>query len=243
MKKLALALGVLAMGANVATAQDTIRMGSEGAYPPYNFINDNNELDGFERDVGDELCQRANVSCEWVVNDWDTIIPNLVSGNYDTIMAGMSITPAREEVITFTQAYLPPEPSSYVSLAGTDPSVIEDGIIAAQSNTIQAGFVAETDADLFEFPTPDESLAAVRNGEADAVLADKGFLERFVQESGGELIFLGDDIAIGGGIGMGLRQSDNDTRDLFDEQITSMKNDGSLNELILKWFGDDAATF
>lgn len=242
MKKLALIAGTLAMTAGVASA-DTVRMGSEGAYPPYNFINDNNELDGFERDVGDELCRRADVTCEWVINDWDSIIPNLQSGNYDTIMAGMSITPAREEVIAFTQAYLPPEPSAYVALAGTDPSVREDGLIAAQSNTIQAGFVAETDADVLEFPTPDESLAAVRNGEADAVLADKGFLQRFVEESGGELEFLGDDEFIGGGIGMGLRQSDTEMREMFNEAITSMKEDGTLNEMIVEWFGDDAGTF
>ena len=242
MKKIALIAGALALGAGLASA-DTIRMGSEGAYPPYNFLNDNNELDGFERDVGDELCRRANVTCEWVINDWDSIIPNLQSGNYDTIMAGMSITPARQEVIAFTQHYLPPEPSAYVGLAGTDTSVRDDGVIAAQSNTIQAGFVAETDADLLEFPTPDESLAAVRNGEADALLADKGFLQRFVDESGGRLIFLGDDVSIGGGIGMGLRQSDTEMREMFNDAITSMIEDGSLNELIVEWFGDDAATF
>ncbi len=242
MKKLILALSVMALGANIALA-DTIRMGSEGAYPPYNFINDNNELDGFERDVGDELCRRADVTCEWVINDWDSIIPNLQSGNYDTIMAGMSITPAREEVIAFTQAYLPPEPSAYVALEGTDPSVREDGLIAAQSNTIQASYVADTDADVLEFPTPDESLGAVRNGEADAILADKGFLQRFVDESGGELVFLGDDVSIGGGIGMGLRQSDTEMREMFDEAITSMIDDGTLNEMIVEWFGDDAATF
>ena len=81
---------------------DTVRMGTEGAYPPYNFINDNGEIDGFERDLGDELCDRAGLDCEWVQNDWDSIIPNLVSGNYDTIIAGMSITDERDEVIDFT---------------------------------------------------------------------------------------------------------------------------------------------
>ena len=54
----------------------TIRMGTEGAYPPYNFVNDSGEVDGFEREVGDELCKRANLNCTWVINDWDSIIPN-----------------------------------------------------------------------------------------------------------------------------------------------------------------------
>ena len=68
---------------------DVVRMGTEGAYPPYNFINDDGEIDGMERDLGDEICERAELDCEWVQNDWDSIIPNLVSGNYDTIIAGI----------------------------------------------------------------------------------------------------------------------------------------------------------
>ena len=94
--KSALIAGV-AIGAIVSTAAtaQTVRMGTEGAYPPYNFINDAGDVDGFEREVGDELCKRANLTCEWVVNEWDSIIPNLVSGNYDTIIAGMSITDFR----------------------------------------------------------------------------------------------------------------------------------------------------
>ena len=116
MKTLLLSAAALALAAGAAMAQDVVRMGTEGAYPPYNFINDNGEVDGFERELGDELCARAELTCTWVTNDWDTIIPNLVSGNYDTIMAGMSITDERDEVIDFTQNYIPPAPSAYVAL-------------------------------------------------------------------------------------------------------------------------------
>ena len=242
MKKLTLLLGALALGAGAASAQDVVRMGSEGAYPPYNFINDDNELDGFEREFGDALCERAGLTCEWVINDWDTIIPNLVAGNYDTIMAGMSITEARSQVISFTQNYLPPDPSAYMALAGADESVMT-GVVAAQSNTVQSGYLAETDATLLEFPTPDDTIAAVRNGEVDAVLADKAFLAPFVEESGGELIFVGEDIEIGGGVGMGVRQSDVELRETFDRVIGEMKEDGTLNAMIVRWFGEDFPTF
>ena len=132
------------MVSTVAIAQ-TVRMGTEGAYPPYNFINDAGDVDGFEREVGDELCKRANLTCEWVVNDWDSIIPNLVSGNYDTIIAGMSITEERDQVIDFTQEYFPPSPSLYVALAGGSVD-INKGVIAAQTATIQAGYVASSGA-------------------------------------------------------------------------------------------------
>ncbi|PWE32034.1 amino acid ABC transporter [Maritimibacter sp. 55A14] len=238
MKKLILGAAILALTAGGVHAQ-TIRMGTEGAYPPYNFINDDGEVDGFERELGDALCERAQLTCEWVTNDWDSIIPNLVSGNYDTIIAGMSITDERDEVIDFTQPYLPPDPSAFMALPGTDIDVAE-GVIAAQAGTIQASYIADIGATLVEFATPDETIAAVRNGEADAVMADKAYLEPIVAESGGEFVFLGDDVAMGDGIGMGIRESDAELRDTFDTMISEMKEENLINPMIVKWFGEDA---
>ena len=232
-------IGAAAMAAIAsAAAAQTVRMGTEGAYPPYNFINDAGEIDGFERELGDELCKRAKLECTWVTNEWDSIIPNLVSGNYDTIIAGMSVTAERDEVIDFTNEYIPPSPSAYVALAGSEVDVAT-GVITAQVNTIQAGHVADSGATLVEFATPDETIAAVKNGEADAVLADKDYLAPIVAESGGELVFVGEDVAIGGGVAMGIRESDGELKAKLDAAIDSMKADGTLNELLAKWFTEN----
>jgi len=241
MKKLILTTAALALTAGFAMA-DTIRMGTEGAYPPYNLINDAGEIDGFEVELGNELCKRAELKCEWVANEWDSIIPNLVSGNYDTIMAGMSITDERDEVIDFTQEYYPADPSTFVAVSAD--LELKGAVIAAQTSTIQSSYVASMDGvTLVEFATGEETIAAVKNGEADAVLADKAFLAPFVAESGGALAFAGEDVMIGGGVGMGVRESDAELKAKFDTAIASMKADGSLNELIVKWFKDEAHTF
>ena len=234
MKSTLLGTVALALTASVAFADghSTVRMGTEGAYPPWNFINDNGEVDGFERALGDELCARAELTCEWVTNEWDSIIPNLVSGNYDAIIAGMSITAERDEVIDFTQAYTPPDPSTYAAMSdGVD---LSGGVIAAQTGTIQAGYIAESGATLVEFATPDETIAAVVNGEADAVLADDSFIRTAI-EANGDLMVVGDPVSLGGGVGMGIRESDGDLKAKFDAAIQSMKDDGSLNELIATW--------
>ncbi|WP_371169897.1 transporter substrate-binding domain-containing protein [Aliiroseovarius sp. 2305UL8-7] len=232
MKKLILTTAALALTAGFAMADGhTVRLGTEGAYAPWNFVNDAGEIDGFERELGDELCTRAELKCEWVKNEWDTIIPNLVSSNYDAIIAGMSITDERDEVIDFTQPYTPPDPSAYLALsADVDPA---SAVVAAQATTIQAAFVAENGWTLIEFATPEETVAAVKNGEADAVLADKSFLDTMAGQDG--LVMLERMEPIGGGVGMGIRESDSELREKFDKAIQSMKDDGSLNKLIAKW--------
>ena len=237
----AAAAATLTAGAAFADGHAVVRMGTEGAYAPYNFINDAGEVDGFEREVGDELCKRAELTCEWVTNDWDSIIPNLTSGNYDTIIAGMSITAERDEVIDFTQDYYPPTASRYMALSADVD--LTGGVIAAQTNTIQSAYVAETGATLLEFATPDETIAAVQNGEADAVFADADFLLPKAEESGGEMQLVGDPVPLGGGVGMGLRESDSELKAKFDAAITSMKEDGTLNTLLVKWFGDDVIQY
>ncbi|MZR14135.1 transporter substrate-binding domain-containing protein [Maritimibacter sp. DP07] len=236
MKKIVLSAAALAMTAGMAMAEShsmTVRMGTEGAYPPFNYLNDDGEVDGFERELGDAICETAELTCEWVTNEWDSIIPNLVSGNYDTIIAGMSITDERDEVIDFTQAYFPPDPSAFAAMSDSFDGT---GVIAAQTGTIQASHVASMDgAQLVEYATPDETIAALRSGEADAVLADKSFLEPIVAEDA-DLVFSGGDVMLGGGIGMGVRESDTELKEKLDAAIAKLKEDGTVNTLIEKWF-------
>ncbi|MGL4310439.1 MAG: transporter substrate-binding domain-containing protein [Paracoccaceae bacterium] len=243
MRKLILGTAALALSAGMALAQDVVRIGTEGAYEPYNYIDQaTGKLAGFEIDLGNELCKRATLNCEFVQNAWDSIIPNLQSGNYDMIMAGMSITDERDEVIDFSQNYFPPAASAYVALSA-DAKTGDGAVVAAQTGTIQAGYVAESGATLLEFATPDETVAAVKNGEADAVFADKDYLAPIAADSNGELVVLANEVQLGGGVGVGLRETDTELKDKLNAAIQTMKDDGSLNALIKKWFGDEAAVF
>ena len=98
MKKFILSLMALSVlfFTTIVSAQ-TIRIGTEGAYPPWNNLNTAGELEGAEIDFGNEACARMGVECEWVTQDWDGIIPALLNGKYDIIIAGMSITDERKK--------------------------------------------------------------------------------------------------------------------------------------------------
>ena len=221
---------------------DVVKMGTEGAYPPYNFINDSGEVDGFERELGDELCRRADLECTWVTNEWDSIIPTLVAGNYHTILAGMSITDERDEVIDFTQPYIPPSPSVYVAQAGAGDEVVT-GRVAAQVSTIQADYLSQSGATLLEYALAPEVISSVLSGEADAALVDLGFARDSMAESGKRLTLVGPKVMLDSGIGVGVREGDSELKDKLDRAIDAMKEDGSLNTLIEKWLGPDAETF
>jgi len=239
MKKLILAAATLLAFTGVAEAQ--VRLGSEGAYPPYNYIDESGNLGGFDIDVGNEICERAGLECEWVVNDWDTIIPNLLAGNYDAIIAGMSITEERQQTIDFSQDYFPSDPSTYVALSGhsIDFDTLSGLRIGAQGATIQAAYLEQNlaaDNTILTYTTPDQAIADLQAGNIDLILADKSYLAETVAGSGGALTLAGPDVEIGGGVGIGMRKTDAELRGHFDTALTAMKEDGTLDELIALYF-------
>ena len=181
-------------------------------------------------------------SASWVTNEWDTIIPNLLDDQYDTIMAGMSITDERDELIDFTQAYFPPSPSVYVALAGAGDAAVS-GTVGAQVETIHAAYLADAGATYVEYELADELVEAVVAGDVDAILVDREFAHDTIAESGDRLAVVGPAVALGGGVGIGVRETDGELKDKLDEAIDAMKADGTLDELIREWFGEDAETF
>ena len=89
----------------IAGNWEKIKIATEGAYPPWNYIDATGNLVGFEIDLAKDLCQRMNVACEIVTHKWRGIIKGLNSGQFDAIMAGMSITEDRKKLVSFSRNY------------------------------------------------------------------------------------------------------------------------------------------
>ena len=229
--------GILACGDDI----EPVRLATEGDYHPFNFINDEGEIDGLERELGDEICRRAELACEWVLNDWASMIPDLVGEEFDAIIAGMSITDKRDMTIDFTEPYYPPTPSVYLALTGATDEAVQ-GRLGAYANTIFSDYLTEQDIAYIEFLDEDDRLAALLNGDIDAMPVDHAYATEKLSEYEGQLTVVGPSILLDRGIGIGVRNN-NDLLAKLNSALASMKADGSLDALIIKWVGEDAATF
>lgn len=241
MKKIIIAAAALMALGSAAQAQETVRIATEGAYAPWNFLNDAGQPAGYEIDLGNAICEKAELSCEFLINDWDSIIPNLLAGNYDMIMAGMSITEERLQTINFTQEYFPPDPSRYVALAGTeiDFDNLSGKRIGAQSGTIQAGYAQDNlsaDNTIIVFTTADQAVADLAAGNLDVIFADGAYVDPIVAASNGAIEYTGPEIMIGEGMAAGLRKEDTELEAKLNEAMTALKADGTVDKLIAQWF-------
>ena len=203
-----------------------IKIGTEGAYPPWNGTNAAGELEGAEIDLVFDLCARMKAECELVAQDWDGIIPALQNGKYDAIMAGMSITEERMQVINFSQGYAN-EPASFsvlkssplaslkfsgkVNMDALDgkskkllkslKKALKGATVGVQGSTTHENFVKQVLGDtvtMKSYDTQENLELDLSVGRNDAALSDQGSMEKFMESDNGKNIaFIGP--GLGGG--------------------------------------------
>ena len=224
-----------------AVAAGPVKIATEGAYAPYNYVEDSGKVAGYEIELGNALCKEAGMTCEWVVNEWDSIIPNLIAGNYDAIMAGMSVTDERKKTINFSDEYYPVAPSLFAAAAGAkiDLSALKGKKIGVQGATIQAAYAEKNfgaNNTILSFETFDQSVADLMAGNIDILLSDGDPIIPVVKASKGALQFIGDGVRIGGGIAIGLRQKDAELTQKLNTALAALKSNGTVDQLIKKYF-------
>jgi lysine-arginine-ornithine-binding protein len=247
-----MAAAALAMLATGVHAQDKrkVKIGTEGAYPPFNSIDTDGKLVGFDIDIANALCAAANFECEFVVQDWDGIIPGLIAKKYDAIIASMSITDKRREVVDFTNKYYL-TPAKFVAAKGSDFDFSPEGLagksIGVQRATTHENYVRAKfpEADVRPYATQDEANADLVSGRLDLVMADSvalsdGFLKT---DAGQDFEFVGpnyhDPKYHGEGAGIALRKGEDDLRLAFDEAIDKIRADGTYQAINEKYFDFD----
>jgi polar amino acid transport system substrate-binding protein len=227
---------------------NSVRIASEGARPPYNFLDNNNDLAGFEIDLGKELCGRMHVTCNFVQQDWDGMIPGLVSDHYDAIMAAMEVTDERSQKIGFTKPYIR-MPSTFIMVQAGDSLEATPEGLAGRTIGVEAGgpheaFLLSTykESQLHTYATLEEAVLDLAQGRIDVAFGDKDAIMDFLntRKEGHCCKWLADVARdpdyFGDGVAIGLRKEDGELKSLFDKAIDEVVADGTYARLRARYF-------
>ena len=221
----------------------------EGAYPPFSETAADGSIVGFDIDIGMALCQQMGETCELVKVDWDGIIPALLEKKCDAIVASMSATEERKQVVDFSAKYYQ-VPNRFVGKADaglTDtPEGLAGKVVGVQRGTIHQSFMEAhyPDTELQLYGTHDEMLLDLQAGRLDAimseVMAEGAFL---ASPEGAGYAFIGGDkldpAVHGTGVAVAVRKEDTELRDRFSAAIAAIRADGSYQTIAGKYFDFD----
>lgn len=246
-----LAGAVLALVAGSAAAEmKKVKIGTEGAYPPFNSIDANGKVVGFDVDIANALCKAANFECEFVIQDWDGMIPALQAKKFDAIIAQMSITDERKQKVDFTEKYSK-TPAKFIANKGQTFTFTAEGLagkaIGTQRATIHENFLRDNfaESDIRVYATQDEANADLAAGRLDLVLADSVALnEGFIKQAAGACCeFVGpaytDAKWFGDGAGIAIRKGETDLVNALNAAIKKIREDGTYKKINDQYFDFD----
>lgn len=248
-----LAAGVaLVMGAGVAAADDlakikddgVMKIAMSGAYPPFNFVNDRNEVVGFDAAIGREIAKRIGVEGRIVTTAWDGILAGLLAKKYDTIVGSMTITPEREKVVDFVGPYYHAGRAVFVTEA-SDVKTLADlkgktvGVTLGETHEkwarTQDGWSVRTYKGLPEL------LLELKAGRVQAIVNDNIPVRVAIKENGEKLRQLDTPDIEGGAvaIGIAIRKNNPDLHAAMQTALDEMMADGTYEKISMEWVGAD----
>ena len=251
MKKIiSVALMVVLFSVGIAGAKDweKVRVGVEGAYPPFSAITADGKLVGFDIDIAEALVKAMGAEIELIPQDWDGIIPALLAKKYDCIIASMSITEERKKKVAFTDKYYN-TPAKFIARKGTVKEWTNDTLkgktVGVQRATTHDSYLTDNygkDVDIKRYATQDDAYLDIAAGRVDFLLADSvamsdGFLKK---PEGKDYEFVGPDLTdrrwFGDGVGIALRKKDKDLLEMFNKAIEQIRADGTYKKIQDKYF-------
>ncbi|MEE9309414.1 MAG: ABC transporter substrate-binding protein [Cocleimonas sp.] len=232
------------------TAMKVVRIGVEGAYPPFSQTTKDGKLEGFDIDIAHALCENMKVKCELVKQDWDGIIPALLAKKYDAIIASMSMTAERKEKVAFSNHYYK-SPARFIHKKGVSFDISVAGLkgksVGVQRGTVSDKFITGVfgeGVDIKRYGTQEEAYLDLNAGRAEFVFADAFVLLEYINsEKGKDYEFVGDSYSdpkyFGEGIGIALRKEDTALTTRFNKAIDDIRANGAYEAIRQKYFDFD----
>lgn len=252
-KAAALAANIVLALAAVASpaAAETLKIATEGAYPPFNAVDPSGKLVGFDVDIANALCAEMKVDCQIVAQEWDGIIPGLIAKKYDVIVASMFITEERKEKVAFSKPYYKAA-MTYVAKKGSDTSFLSKPdlggkVVGVQAGTTQATYAetAHPKAELKQYPTQDEVNLDLASGRLDVQVGDLVPMLEWTEKTkdGACCELVGKPITdpkyVGDGVGMAIRKEDTALQSRLNAALDAIVANGVYKTINDKYFSLD----
>lgn len=230
----AAALAGLVLWAGVGDAQD-LRIAVQPNFPPFIALDAGGDLTGFDKALGDEICARAEVSCAWVVTEFDALIPGVASGAYDMAMSGLGASAARREIVDFSDIYLPSSnPAAFVGRP--DAPAPETARIGVQTGTIHEETLRAQGLAYSGYDSIAQALDAAQADQVDLVFGSSSYFQSALARTHPSLRILGlADVGVEGSA-IAIAKGRDDLRRTLNAAITDMRQDGTIEALVQTWF-------
>jgi len=249
LKTAVVAAGLAATGLTAASADEletlkeegVIRIAMSGAYPPFNFVNDQNEVVGFDPAIGAEIADRMGLEAEIVTTAWDGIIGGLLANKYDAIVGSMTITEDRDEVVDFVGPYYSDKRAIFSNPgAGIDSLEDLEGVkVGLTLGETHEEWARERGYDINTYKGLPELLLELENGRVDAIVNDSIAAILAMTAKGQEYEMFADPTTEPFGAGIAIREGNPDLAAEMQAALDSMMEDGTYLEIAEEWIGDD----
>jgi polar amino acid transport system substrate-binding protein len=224
----------------------TVRVGVDATYPPFESVDSSGKIVGWEMDYLQALCGKMKVTCVTQNQDWDGVIPALLSNKFDVIFSSMNMTPARAQRVLFSDMYYATAPvwvtTSSIKSDDTSPEFLKGKTIGTQSSSVYAGFLDKLykGSDVKLYPGGDEPFLDLASGRIDYSVGDILVAQKMIAKSPGCCRIIKEiprtpDI-FGPGVGAAFRPEDKDLAAMFNKAIAEADADGTFKALETKYF-------
>ncbi|WP_339100707.1 ABC transporter substrate-binding protein [Pseudomonas atacamensis] len=241
-KKVFLAAAVT-LAFSAGAMAETLKMGIEAAYPPFNNKDASGQVVGFDKEIGDALCAKMKAECSVVTSDWDGIIPALNAKKFDFLISSLSITEERKAAVDFTDPYYSNK-LQFIALKSVDFKTDKDSLkgktIGTQRATLAGTWLQDTYGDDIKvnlYDTQENAYLDLTSGRVDAILADKyANYDWLKTKAGQDYEFKGDPVVESDKIGIAVRKGDNELRNKLNAALKEIVADGTYKKINDKYF-------
>lgn len=248
LKSVIAATGIAVFGMSVAAEElntlkekGVIRIAMSGAYPPFNFVNEENQVVGFDPAIGTEIAKRMGLEVEIVTTAWDGIIGGLLANKYDAIVGSMTITEERDKVVDFVGPYYTTKRAIFTKPDSgiTSVSQLGDVTVGVTLGETHEEWAREQGYTVKTYKGLPELLLELDNGRVDVIANDSIAAILAMTEKGQEFAMLDDLETDAFGAGIAIREGNPELAAEMQKALDSMMEDGTYTEIAMKWIGAD----